>query len=385
MNALTAPRKVLHILDRMQPGGAEVRLLELMGRLCPHEFRVDICALSGLSGSLDPRVRALGGRVVPLRLDLSAPWRFLRLLRQERYDVVHSHVLFASGAILALAARAGVAVRVAHFQATEDGYRPTWRRHVLRRAMRLLIDRYATHIISCGEGSMDAVWRPDWRSYPRCRVVYDAVDPAPFLEPVDRERARAALGIPADARVFLHVGNELPVKNHGRLLAIFAAIRRRRRPGWCWPARGTDDPAGVTARSAQTLGLRDRVLGLGVRHDVPQLLKTSDVLLLPSIHEGLPGVVLEACAAGTPVLASDLPGVREIASRLPLVRYLPLTAADEEWADAALELSSEAPLPRPSDASVDAFRASVFHIDRAVEAHRELWDGIPRRGDLACS
>ena len=131
MNALTAPRKVLHILDRMQPGGAEVRLLELMGRLCPHEFRVDICALSGLSGSLDPRVRALGGRVVPLRLDLSAPWRFLRLLRQERYDVVHSHVLFASGAILALAARAGVPVRVAHFQATEDGYRPTWRRHVL--------------------------------------------------------------------------------------------------------------------------------------------------------------------------------------------------------------------------------------------------------------
>ena len=197
MNALTAPPKVLHILDRMQPGGAEVRLLELMGRLCPHEFRVDICALSGLSGSLDPRVRALGGRVVPLRLDFSAPWRFLRLLRQERYNVVHSHVLFASGAILALAARAGVPVRVAHFQATEDGYRPTWRRHVLRRAMRLLIDRYATHIISCGEGSMDAVWRPDWRSDPRCRVVYDAVDPAPFLEPVDRERARAALGIPA--------------------------------------------------------------------------------------------------------------------------------------------------------------------------------------------
>ena len=75
------------------------------------------------------------------------------------------------------------------------------------------------------------------------------------------------------------------------------------------------------------------MLGLGVRDDVPQLLKTADVLLLPSIHEGLPGVVLEACASGTPVLASDLPGVREIASRLPLVRYLPLTAADEEWAD----------------------------------------------------
>ena len=127
------------------------------------------------------------------------------------------------------------------------------------------------------------------------------------------------------------------------------------------------------------------MLGLGVRDDVPQLLKMSDVLLLPSIHEGLPGVVLEACATGTPVLASDLPGVREIASRLPLVRYLPLTAADEEWADAALDLSSEAPLPRPSAASIDAFRASVFHIDRAVEAHRELWDGIPGRGGLACS
>ena len=126
---------------------------------------------------------------------------------------------------------------------------------------------------------------------------------------------------------------------------------------------------------------------LGVRHDVPQLLEASDVLLLPSIREGLPGVVLEACASGVPVLATDLPGVREIASRLPLVRYLPLSADDAEWAAAAVGLPNQASQLGLRGAAAETFRASVFHIDRMVKAHRLLWSGsgITERSVYACS
>jgi glycosyltransferase involved in cell wall biosynthesis len=380
------PKKVLHVLGCMQPGGAEVRLLELMSRLCPREFRVDVCALSGLAGSLEPHVRALGGSVVPLPLDARFAWRFPRLLRRGRYDVVHSHVLLTSGPILALAAAAGVPVRVAHFHSMHDGHAATLRRRTQRASSGLLVERYATNIIACGEGSMDAVWHSGWRDDPRCQVVYDALDPARFEQRVDGAHVRADLGIPTEAQVFLHVGNEVAAKNHRRLLAIFSALRAIAPSSWLVLAGAkTDDPHGVTAKGIRELGIGDRVAALGVRDDVPRLLKAADALLLPSLREGLPGAVLEACASGVPVLATDLPGVREIASRLPLVRYLPLSASDEEWAEAAAELSAEAARLKLRETAAEAFRASVFHIDRAVEAHRRLWSGIRERSALSCS
>jgi glycosyltransferase involved in cell wall biosynthesis len=379
------PIKVLHVFGRMQPGGAELRLLDLIGRLPPFEFRVDVCALSGAAGPLDAAVRSYGGDVRPLRLNARFPLRFVRLLRRGRYDVVHSHVLYASGPILALAAAAGIPVRVAHFHSTRDGQPTTWRRQIARGLMSHLIARCATDIIACGEGAMDAMW-PAWRGDRRCRVIYDALDLTRFEQPVDRLAVRSDLGIAVMSPLFVHVGNQMPEKNHERLLGIFAAIQRAAPASrLLLVGAGTDEPQGAIARWIQSCGLEGSVLTLGVRHDVPRLLSAADALLLPSLHEGLPGVVLEACAAGVPVLASDLPGVREIASRLALVKYLPLGAADRAWADAALALPAEAERMNLRDRAREAFRPSVFHVDRAVEAHRTLWQGGCNNTASACS
>ena len=380
------PIRVLHVFGRMQPGGAETRTLEIMSRMSPAEYCADVCALSGLTGSLDDRVRALGGDVIPIRLNAGFPRRFLSLLRRDPYDVVHSHVLYTSGLVLALAAAARVPMRVAHFRAMHDGHHSTLRRLAQRALMRRLIDRYATDIVACGVGAMDAVWRKGWRSDPRCQIIYNAVDPARFASPGGGDQVRADLRIAAGERVYLHIGNETREKNHGRLLAIFAAILSRDPSSRLVLAgAGTNDPAGATARAAREHHIEHCVHALGVRHDVPRLLAAADALLLPSIAEGLPGVVLEACAAGVPVLASDLPGVREVAARLALVQTLPLTAADAEWAAAAAALPAEAERIRLRQTAADAFRASVFHIERGVELHRALWWRAASLRTLQCS
>src|SRR5690606_31497974 len=110
-----------------------------------------------------------------------------------------------------------------------------------------------------------------------------------------------------------------------------------------------------------------------VRLDVPRLLRAADVLLLPSLREGIPGVVLEACVIGVPVLATDLPGVREIGNRLEGVYFLSLAESDAEWARVALSLPGEAARLRLRERARERFRPSVFHVARAVEAHRALW------------
>jgi glycosyltransferase involved in cell wall biosynthesis len=377
--------RVLHVVGRMEPGGIEMRLLDLMRILHPPEFLIEVCALSGF-GSLDDEVRARGGTVFPLRLGPSFPGRFVKLLGDRRYDVVHSHVRLVSGLILVLAARADVPIRIANFHSMAYGERSTFLRRAQRYGLRWLIDRYATDIVAPGEWIINGMWRPDWHRESRCRVLYDGVDPARFERPADAIGVRAELGIPASARLYVHVGNALPVKNHCRLLDIFAELRRRADSNWLLLAgAGTDDPLGPVVQGIRDRGIEDRVVALGPRHDVPRLLHTADALLLPSLSEGLPGVVLEACAVGVPVLATDLPGVREIASRLPLVCYLPLRATDAEWAAAAAALPEEATRQQLRKRAPDLFRASLFHVDRAVAAHRVLWNSVrqrdARRGD----
>jgi hypothetical protein len=77
--------------------------------------------------------------------------------------------------------------------------------------------------------------------------------------------------------------------------------------------------------------------------------------------------------------------VREISSRLSLVRYLPLSASDAAWAIAESNLPEEPARLKLTEYARDAFRASVFHVDRGVEAYRALWLRQPRPEGLACS
>ena len=318
----SGPIRVLYVLGRMQPTGVVVRLVDLMRRLRPEEIRVDVCALSGMSGPLDDDVRALGGEVILLpikRIDFAS--RFLHLLRQNGYDAVHTNVHYTSGIVVGLARTAGIPIRVANFHVTEDSRTNTTYRLAYRRLMRFLIDQYATDIVGCCETVLEQAWSSGWRADSRCRTIYYGADVADFVALDDGPVVRAELQIPADAPLFLHLGRCSPdgQKNYPRLLSIFVEILKVVPSARLVMAgTGTDDPDGEIAHLIRHLGIRNQTLTLGARKDVARLLAAADVLLLPSLYEGLPNVVLEACATRVPVLATDLGGVREIASRLRL-------------------------------------------------------------------
>jgi glycosyltransferase involved in cell wall biosynthesis len=137
--------------------------------------------------------------------------------------------------------------------------------------------------------------------------------------------------------------------------------------------RGGNEVEQRVRERAAELGVMDRVTIAGVRSDVPRLLKAANLLVFPSTREGLPGAVLEACAAGIPVLGSDLPGVREIAATFPFVRYLPLTASDQEWASLALTLSQEADTKVFQEMANQQFPGSPFDVKTCSEALCAIW------------
>lgn len=369
-------RRILHVFGRLNRGGAEMRTLDILRRLDPRSEKLGFMVLSGLPGELDDEFRKLEAEVHFCRLNAMFPWRFRQLLAQGRWDVVHSHVQLASGLILRYAHRAGVAIRIAHFRSVSSGKPQHCLRRLQEQIMRRWLAKSATLILGNGESSLAHGWRADWRADCRCAVIHNGLDTAPFASPADQEGVRREFGWPLDCLMGIHVGRMDPAKNHMRLVEIIAGLTLRE-PSLRFLFVGRQTPGIFRSLQAriESLGLSHRIDFAGTRDDVPRLLKAANFMLFPSTREGLPGAVLEACAAGTPVIASDLPSTREIAERLPGIHCLPLAASDQQWAHAVRAVIAIRQ-PAERDEARRLVEQSVYAIDRCVQAHVLAWAGL---------
>jgi glycosyltransferase involved in cell wall biosynthesis len=358
----------------MERGGAEMRTLEVMRHVDRNEYQFHFCVLSGLPGSLDDEIRALGGEVHYCRLDWRFPAAFHQLLLDQKPDIVHSHVHLFSGYILRQAAKAHVPTRIAHFRSTQDDHGRSLRRSIQRRIMAHWIDRFATAILAVSEGAMRFSWGENWSSDSRCRVIYNGIDPAPFYEESDSKGVLEEFGLSPDSPLFIHVGRMHRSKNHPRLLTIFREIVKT-----CPTARlllvGREDAEikQHLTEAMQRPSLDSQIIFAGERTDVPRLLSAADCMIFPSVWEGLPGAVLEACAAGVSVIGSDIPSIVEISRHISSVRVCSLNETDGTWAKEALRLADERPGDGTRSARIDNFRQSIFNIDRCVDAFKEVW------------
>jgi glycosyltransferase involved in cell wall biosynthesis len=169
--------------------------------------------------------------------------------------------------------------------------------------------------------------------------------------------------------VLTYIGRAAPEKNRGFLLRIHAEAKLLREGttlAIVGPGR-TDDLEAVDP----AVRLDPLVHLAGETDQVDAVLADCDVLLLPSHREGLPGVVLEALAAGVPVLATDLPGLRDLATEVTGLTLLPLSAGPLTWARTALALTELTSCDR--DRISDGMRDSRFTLKGSTEVWRRLW------------
>jgi glycosyltransferase involved in cell wall biosynthesis len=134
------------------------------------------------------------------------------------------------------------------------------------------------------------------------------------------------------------------------------------------------DSCDIAAVSRQ-VGVEQYVHELGVRRDVRTLMSEADVVLLTSVREGLPGVVLESLSTGTPVVASDLPGVEFIAGRSTGVRMVGLTETASTWARAVEASVNDGRAPESRERIRRDFECGVFSLAHSTRHHRSLYLG----------
>ncbi len=342
------PVRVLHVVGAMDRGGVETWLMNVLRTADPARVRQDFLVHRAARAAYDDEIEALGGRLIRCSRDggpLAYGARFLRALRANGpYDVVHSHVFWFSGWVLALARLGGVPRRIAHchtggMKGPEGGLRRAY-----ERAMRALIGATATGGFGISETAGKALFGPGWHVDPRWELLLYGFDFSRYRGPVDRAAVRARFAIPAGRKLVGHVGRFSAVKNHEFLVRAFRALVDRGCDAHLLLVGGGELEEAVR-RQVADLGLGDRVTLAGVQSDVPLFLRSMDLMLFPSHYEGLGIVLLEAQAAGIPTLASA--AVPPEAAVVPgLVEYRPLADGAEAWATAAERL-----LGRAQDAS----------------------------------
>lgn len=353
-------RIVLHVIGSLDQGGAEKVALDLCRSIPSNEVLQVFYCFSGQEGALAESFRAAGATVIaaPKGSLFNRVAGLRSAVRSSRADVVVSHVSLAS-AFLLLAVRTNVSIRIARIHSTGDG-KSGVHRGVYRWVARMLLPFAATHVLAVSQSALSFAVGGHRNLYRRlgvrARVLVNGVDTRRFFF----DRAPGGQGAVRVA----HVGRASPEKNRVALPPIFIALTRDE-PNiemWIVGPGGTSDLVDIPDS--------DRFVIVGAVDDAATILKQIDVLLLPSIREGLPGVVLEALASGVPVVASDLPTLREL-RELPGMTLIDPCAPADSWADAVLEsvqISDES-----RHAIAKALSESRFTLERSVRDWLECW------------
>ncbi len=318
------PAAVVHVITKLELGGAQENTLYTVGHLDRREFEPYL--LAGPGGLLDGEARALlGGRflTVPHLVREVRPWsdwRAYREIGRVLLDirrghpgpmVVHTHSSKA-GILGREAARAAGADAVIH-SVHGFGFNPRQARParalfvgIERRAARGTDAFIAVSRANMSEGERLGLFLPGAASLIRSGIVIDD-----FARPKRPAReVRASLGVPPDAPVALMIACFKPQKapvDFVRAAALVSAAR----PDARFLVVGDGELRPAVEAAVRGLGLEGKVLLLGWRRDVPDLLHAADLLALTSLWEGLPRVCPQAMAAGRPVVATAVDGTPE--------------------------------------------------------------------------
>lgn len=315
------PLLVLRIIARMNMGGPAHHVSILSSRLPAERYRTLL-----VSGRVGPGEQELQTAVQPLRLERLAPeldpradavtlWQLARLVRRRRPDIVHTHTAKA-GFVGRLATRLAVGRRpiVVHTYHGHvlEGYFGRGRT-LLYRALETAMGWFSDALVGVSQATVDDLIRLRVAPARKFRAVPLGLDLERFTHPRGEQRAseRAALGVGPDDVVAVFMGRLVPIKRVDLLLDALAAARSAGAPVVLVIVGGGECEAQL-GEHARSLGVTDAVRFVGYRADVETLLCAADLAVLSSANEGTPVALIEAAAAGLPLVATNVGGVADV-------------------------------------------------------------------------
>ena len=366
--------RVAFCIDNMQIGGTELNAVRTAERLDRSRFEVSVICFRD-HGPLLARYAAAGipVHIIPItslygRDSLRQGIRLARLIRDRRIDVFHAHDTY-SNVFGVPWARLGGARTIASRRWREGPPGLAW----------TLCSRAAYRIAHAALGNssaMGALLASEGLSSRRIAIVPNFVDASAFDAPEAEERRAlvAAFGVREDAPTIGVVANLHPVKDHASLLRATARLIAQ------WPGLqvifvGDGECRSSLERLASELGIRDRIVFAGRRSNQPNLHHLFDISVLCSTSEGLPNSILEAMAAGKPVVATSVGAIPDAVVHGKTGLLIPPSAPDA-LAAALDELLGDPARARAMGLAGQRRARDVFSPEAALSSLGALYESL---------
>jgi len=329
---MAKPVKILQIVGSMHPGGIENFVMNLYQHIDREKFPFGFVVHKQQEGDYTEQIEEMGGQIYLLPRLTRHPIRnfygIYRIVKDNHYDIVIRHTPNALIAPQLLAARLAGAHTICHSHSETD------KQKLVHRLGKILLRIAAEKRIACSINA--GTWMFGSQSYD---IVHNAVDIEAFRYTKAKEeqiRNEFQLG---NRHIYGHVGNFVWSKNHLLMLRIFKEIRTLDpEAALFFVGQGTMQKE--IEEEIAKLNLGNSVILTGVRKDVPTLMSAFNVLLFPSVYEGLPLTLIEAQAAGLPCLISDTITPDVIVTE-GLVKQYSLQCTTQEWAAEAVSMVRE--------------------------------------------
>lgn len=329
---------ILQVKGAMNRGGSEEFLMNILRTIDRSKYSFVFLCFGDDKFDYEEEIKRLGAKIVRIKdVKRSGPLKHIsdirHIIRKEHIDVIHTHTYLNSVFALIAGKKENVHVRIAHSHTSLKGNESGPIKHMYSVVSKKLILKYATQLTACGnEAGMSLFGGTDFMTI-RNGIILDDF----YFNSSLRKTNRNILGISEGTTVIGHVGRFVEPKNHVFILNIMKDYLMHDKDAVLMLVG--DGPLRTAIESAATMmKIHKKILWLGTRDDVPKLYNTMDMLLFPSLWEGLPLTLVEAQVNSLPCLISDVidPDVKLTTS----LQRMSLSKSSKEWAAKLLSLKS---------------------------------------------
>lgn len=329
------PIKVAQIVGKWVGGGVESVIMNYYTHIDRTKIQFDFICDADSTNIPYKRIEELGGRVIiipPYQKIFKYIKELGKVLKENNYKIIHSHINALSVFPLYVAKKTGVPVRIAHSHSTSN--KKEWKKNLIKNMLRTFSKLFATDYMCCSEHA--GRWLFGDKEYDKGNVylLNNAIDIEKFkYNKKIRKAKREELGIIANYKVIGHVGRFVEQKNHEYIIDVFNEIHKEDK-NTILMLVGQGPLEEKIRDKVVTLGLEEYVKFLGQRDDINELYQVFDIFLFPSIYEGLGLVLIEAQCSGLYCIAST--EVPKMANINNMVTFLDLNVDKRVWADILL-------------------------------------------------
>lgn len=324
------PIRIAQIIGKWVGGGVEAVVMNYYRNIDHKKIQFDFICDNDSTNIPYEEIESLGGQVIlvpPYQKVFSYQKKLKKVLKENNYKIVHSHINALSVFPLRAAQKVGVNVRIAHSHSTTN--KKEWKKNLIKIVLRPFSKIYATDYFACTEHAGRWMFGNKAFNEEKVFVMNNAIDLDKFKYDENiRILKRKELGIDDNTLVIGHIGRFVQQKNHDFLIDIFNEIHKENKNSILLLA-GQGPLVNKIKEKVKLLSLTDSIIFLGQREDVSELYQAFDVFLLPSLYEGLGVVLIEAQCAGCYCIASnEVPKIAKVTNNL---EFLPLNNNENEW------------------------------------------------------